>query len=184
MKYTCPSCGYKVFDEPSGSYSICPICFWEDDYVQNNDPLYRGGANTVSLYEAQQNYIKYGVSELRFKNKVRSPNEDDILDTTWIPYKKIERRKGKVVIDLSGIESIEMLHQKLKVSLGFPDFYGMNWDAFWDSISGIIEMPETIEFIDWYEFEIKFFKESRIIKDLFDELEDEYPYNSSKVIYK
>ena len=30
----CPCCGYLVFDEEPGSYSICPICYWEDDAVQ------------------------------------------------------------------------------------------------------------------------------------------------------
>jgi rubrerythrin len=34
MKYPCPGCGYLVFDEPPGSYEICPICFWEDDLAQ------------------------------------------------------------------------------------------------------------------------------------------------------
>ena len=34
IKYPCPGCGYLVFDEPPGSYEICPICFGEDDLAQ------------------------------------------------------------------------------------------------------------------------------------------------------
>lgn len=35
MKYTCPCCGYKTLDEePTDTYAICKICFWEDDGVQ------------------------------------------------------------------------------------------------------------------------------------------------------
>ena len=33
-KLPCPCCGYLVFDEPVGSFDICPICDWEDDDVQ------------------------------------------------------------------------------------------------------------------------------------------------------
>ncbi len=37
--YPCPCCGYLVFTEPPGSYTICPICFWEDDISQLRFPL-------------------------------------------------------------------------------------------------------------------------------------------------
>ena len=31
-KYTCPCCGYKTLDDEH-EYEICPICYWEDDYL-------------------------------------------------------------------------------------------------------------------------------------------------------
>jgi len=37
-------------------YDICEVCGWQDDNVQNNDPDYRGGANTMSLNEAKEAY--------------------------------------------------------------------------------------------------------------------------------
>ncbi|MBS7426825.1 hypothetical protein KHP59_01710 [Virgibacillus sp. 19R1-5] len=50
MKYTCPCCGYKTLnEEPPGTFEICEICFWEDDYTQFADPDYEGGANAPSL---------------------------------------------------------------------------------------------------------------------------------------
>ncbi len=52
--FPCPGCGFLVFDEPPGSYDICPICGWEDDGVQLEAPGYAGGANHDSLYEHQQ----------------------------------------------------------------------------------------------------------------------------------
>lgn len=52
--FTCPCCGFLVFDEAPGSYDICPLCGWEDDHVQLAHPAMRGGANGESLYEAQQ----------------------------------------------------------------------------------------------------------------------------------
>ena len=32
-KYECPCCGFYTFDEkPNGSYDICPVCFWEEEF--------------------------------------------------------------------------------------------------------------------------------------------------------
>jgi len=74
MKYTCPCCGYKTLEEPPGDYDICKICYWEDDPVQNEDPDFEGGANEVSLRQAQRNYKIYGASEEMFKHRVVEPS--------------------------------------------------------------------------------------------------------------
>lgn len=50
-----------------------------------------------------------------------------------------------VVIDLSNVTRQSELHALLAESLSFPPFYGKNWDAFWDSITGLVEMPEVLE---------------------------------------
>ena len=50
-KHLCPVCGEYYFSE-KGSYEICPVCGWEDDPVQENDPDFAGGANKMSLNEA------------------------------------------------------------------------------------------------------------------------------------
>jgi hypothetical protein len=83
--YTCPVCGYLVFSEPAGSYDICPICFWEDDLVQLAFPDMAGGANKVFLIEAQNNFIKFGASEQRFKGNVRNASAGDNRDESWRP---------------------------------------------------------------------------------------------------
>ncbi|MGI8656064.1 MAG: CPCC family cysteine-rich protein [Pyrinomonadaceae bacterium] len=78
QQYACPCCGYLTLSEkPPGTYDICPICFWEDDDVQFNDPNYEGGANKVSLKQAQRNYVDFGASERRVLPYVRKPNEFD-----------------------------------------------------------------------------------------------------------
>lgn len=51
----CPVCGRHYFTEKD-AYEICPVCGWEDDKVQRQDPDYRGGANRMSLNEARQKY--------------------------------------------------------------------------------------------------------------------------------
>ena len=81
MKYACPCCGHKTLDnKPPGTFDICPICFWEDDDAQFDDPDYVGGANTVSLRVARQNFIDFGVSERRFQKTVRPPKGQDEKD--------------------------------------------------------------------------------------------------------
>lgn len=83
--YTCPCCGHLVFDEPPGSFSICGVCFWEDDYVQLSSPDYPGGANRPSLVESQRTYQTVGAMEERFIPSVRPARRDEPLDPTWRP---------------------------------------------------------------------------------------------------
>jgi hypothetical protein len=47
------------------------------------DPWYRGGANKVSLHEAQKNYAEVGVSEPRFKENVKGVLPGDERDPLW-----------------------------------------------------------------------------------------------------
>lgn len=84
MKYTCPCCGYKILDEePTDTYDICKICFWEDDGVQFRDPDYEGGANVVSLRQAQKNYIMFGACQENHIEFVRKLTKTDIKDPNW-----------------------------------------------------------------------------------------------------
>jgi hypothetical protein len=79
---TCACCGYKTIEE-KGNYEICPICYWEDDPVQETDPWFEGGANTPSLYLAQVNYKKYGAMEERFISNIRAVMPEDEKDPIW-----------------------------------------------------------------------------------------------------
>lgn len=84
--FGCPCCGYLTLQEqPPGTFELCPICYWEDDNVQYEDPDFRGGANVVSLREAQQNFLYLGASQEQFRKHVRSPTEQDGRDPNWRP---------------------------------------------------------------------------------------------------
>ena len=83
-KFACPCCGYKTFAEkPNGHYDICPVCFWEDDPIQFDDPNYEGGANKVSLKQGQRNFINFGACEREMIMNVRKPTEDEQRDDNW-----------------------------------------------------------------------------------------------------
>lgn len=76
-KYACQCCGYLTLDmEPPGTFSICPICFWQDDYLGDPDEI--SGANGVSFREAQENYKELGASKKRSLHHVSKPTEDDV----------------------------------------------------------------------------------------------------------
>ena len=55
MTLACPGCGFRTIGEDFyGSYTICPVCGWEDDAVQLANPCSGGGANKESLVECQK----------------------------------------------------------------------------------------------------------------------------------
>jgi hypothetical protein len=86
QSFACPCCGYKTFDhEPNGSYDICSVCFWEDDPIQLEDPDYEGGANPMSLRQAQQNFLEFGACDREMLRNVRPPAKDEERDENWRP---------------------------------------------------------------------------------------------------
>jgi hypothetical protein len=87
--YPCPSCGFMVFDEPSGSYDICPVCDWEDDPVQFSYPAMGGGANKESLHSYQQLWIK------RIPSDINSYQEYH-RDVAWRPLRIEELNKSGI----------------------------------------------------------------------------------------
>ena len=78
-RFKCPCCGYLTYTrEPSGTYDICPVCYWEDDPVQLEDENFEGGANKVSLVQARKNFEEFGACEKRLLPYVREPLEIEI----------------------------------------------------------------------------------------------------------
>ena len=51
-------------------------------------------------------------------------------------------------IDFSSVTYYLEMHDIIKRSLDFPDYYGRNWDAFWDCITDMVgEEPMRISII-------------------------------------
>ena len=59
-------------------HDICPVCFWENDPIQNDNEKYVGGANDISLSEAKANYQKFGAVKQEYIKSVRSPYLDEM----------------------------------------------------------------------------------------------------------
>jgi Cysteine-rich CPCC len=98
-QYPCPCCGYLTIADGPGQNEICQICLWEDDLSQLRFPTMRGGANKVSLVEAQQNYLKFGASDERRLPRARKLGPDDKRDPLWRP---IDATKDQVEIHEPG----------------------------------------------------------------------------------
>jgi len=80
-RYPCPCCAFYTFrEEPVGEYSICTVCYWEDDPIQRADPTYEGGANALSLYQAQQYFRDSGSADPNCLAYARKPNREELPD--------------------------------------------------------------------------------------------------------
>ena len=76
-KYKCPCCGYYTLPELR-LYDICPVCNWEDDIVQFQDPDFEGGANEESLNQARENYKDFGAINKKYIDEVRKPLSEEL----------------------------------------------------------------------------------------------------------
>lgn len=75
----CPCCNCFTMEHNDAIYhDICPVCFWENDPIQNDNEKYVGGANDISLSEAKANYQKIGAVKQEYIKCVRSPYSDEI----------------------------------------------------------------------------------------------------------
>lgn len=95
-----------------------------------------------------------------------------------------ELKQDKLILDISAVQNLNELHSLLKKELELPDYYGMNWDAFWDAITGLIELPDTLIFEGWNNVEEKLPKDSQIFINLLNDFNEQYPHWKCKVVYK
>lgn len=90
-------------------------------------------------------------------------------------------RLHMVNIDLSEVSSSDELHCILKDALGFPEWYGCNWDAFWDAITGLVEMPAHLKISGWNILSKRFPEDARLMQQCLVEMKVEYPALASDV---
>lgn len=97
---------------------------------------------------------------------------------------KEDNREEIVVIDVSTVKNSYELHQLLKKKLSFPHFYGNNWDAFWDVISRMVELPKKIIFIGWSNVEKNMPHDAKIMVSCLEDLNQRYPSEASEVEFR
>ena len=73
---------------------------------------------------------------------------------------------NELIIDLRQVHTKQDLHNLLSSKLGFPDWYGSNWDAFWDLITDteIVKMPDRLTFIGFKELSEKLPKDTQLLQ--------------------
>ena len=65
-------------------------------------------------------------------------------------------REWKYVVDFSKVNYYLEMHAVIMYSLEFPDYYGCNWDAFWDCLTDMYGDPIYIKIIGLEVIERKF----------------------------
>jgi ribonuclease inhibitor len=56
---------------------------------------------------------------------------------------------NKIILDGTQFINKEKLHAILKSELRLPPYYGNNLDALWDCVTGDIQLPVSIEWINF-----------------------------------
>ena len=56
-------------------------------------------------------------------------------------------------IDLGLCKNTKEVHEVFEKTLGFPNFYGRNWDAMWDAITGLVDMPTNLILYNYLHFD-------------------------------
>ena len=83
--------------------------------------------------------------------------------------------KQNVTIDLTGIESKVAIHEAFKQHLGFPNWYGPSWDAFWDAIIAVVEMPDEVTLLNWQGFAQACPKDMQILQQIIADYQIQMP---------
>lgn len=68
--YKCLCCNYHTLDL-RGEYSICKVCYWEDDGTDDDEKF--SSVNRLTLKEAKTNFSQIGAIEQRLLNYIQ-PN--------------------------------------------------------------------------------------------------------------
>lgn len=92
-------------------------------------------------------------------------------------------RADQVVIDVGGAADAADLHLRLMKGLGFPEWYGRNWDAFWDSITGLVSMPLHLRLVGWDTFEARLPRDAQLMKQCLYQMQAEWPEAAPAVEY-
>ena len=78
-----------------------------------------------------------------------------------------------VYIDFTEIGDYEEFYEQLKEKLELPEFFGDNLDALYDSLTGFVEMPLHIEFVNMGVDQLEDFEDLlTTLEDADEQLED------------
>jgi RNAse (barnase) inhibitor barstar len=92
-------------------------------------------------------------------------------------------RTDLIEIDLTGVKDAQELHLLLMDTLGFPGYSGCNWNAFRDTISGIVQMPRMLRLRGWRALEKRLPEDAQLMQDCLNDLAARYPEEASEVEY-
>lgn len=69
------------------------------------------------------------------------------------------------------------------IALRLPDFCGQNWDAFWDAITGLVDMPRYLRLDGWHELERLLPREAEMLKQSLTQAQAMYSSSAATVAF-
>ena len=97
LQAACPCCGFATLEVSTDcDYESCPVCIWENDPVQRDDPSYAGGANHSSLLQARENFVRIGACDPGTINQTRPPRLEEIPVLNNLYWLDQDQRKAAV----------------------------------------------------------------------------------------
>ncbi len=86
--------------------------------------------------------------------------------------------REKYTIDFRKVKTYLEMHFVIRQALDWPDYYGCNWDAFWDCLTNMVGRPIHIEIIGLDVIERQFDNAAKVMIDTLREFkhyeEDEF----------
>ncbi|WP_085832504.1 barstar family protein [Clostridium merdae] len=73
-----------------------------------------------------------------------------------------------IVLDLTDCKNLWELHERIRVAFDFPEWYGKNWDAFWDLLWSDCE-AEMVEIMGEHTLSKEFSSEIKIMHEVLQE---------------
>lgn len=88
--------------------------------------------------------------------------------------------KNPYILDFTNVKNYIEVHQIIKKAFDFPDYYGENWDAFWDCMRDMVDEDAFNIHIYGYEnFKKRFPSSAKIFSEL---LEDMRHFNNDRYV--
>ena len=92
-------------------------------------------------------------------------------------------RINKIELHFEKLRSTNELHDLLFNSLNLPDYYGKNWDAFWDVIESENVLPEQLILHNWSALENNLPREAKLLKQCLIDYQNKKPSLPCNVVY-
>ena len=73
--------------------------------------------------------------------------------------------KEKYTIDFTNVKDYLEMHFVIRDALDWPDYYGCNWDAFWDCLTNMVGRPIHIEILGLDVIERRFDDAAKMMVD-------------------
>ncbi|WP_016743301.1 MULTISPECIES: barstar family protein [Bacillales] len=171
-------------------YETCEILYRLSNYV-DYDHEWKGYlyAITGNLERALDGYGDVDTSRVEIEEFLLEHEKySQLFDLNLLPIHPLiiefKPRKELILLDVSHVVAPADLHMILKCQLDLPDVYGMNWNAFWDAITGMVKLPMKLTITGWGVLEERLPKEANSLKKLLKDYSLRYPNENFTVEYE